>query len=83
MYLLRCIPYEDTTKMTKKYKVIAKVTEDKFVRYNCNNLLSFTSFLDEKFKGWRWFNVYLYQRDGRGGQVGNFTNKDRPKGAFI
>jgi len=44
--------------MSKTYKVIAKVSSDKFVKYNTGNLISFTKFLDANYKDWRWFNVY-------------------------
>ena len=64
---------------SKKYKVIAKVDNNKFVKYNVNNLVLFARFLDKKFQGWRWFNVYEYTKDSTGKQIGNFTNKNRPK----
>jgi hypothetical protein len=63
----------------KKYKVIAKVGKDKFVRYNVNNLMTFTSFLEREFKGFYWFNVYKYTKDGSGQQLANFTNKNKPQ----
>ena len=69
--------------MEKKYKVIAKISNDKFVKYNVNNLLLFTRFLDKNFLGWRWFNVYEYTKDGNGRQLDSFTNKDRPKKRFV
>lgn len=62
-------------KAKKKYKVIAKVGNDKFVKYRVNDLLKFTSFLDTNFTGWRWYNVY----DAKTGiQVSNFTTNNRP-----
>jgi hypothetical protein len=67
----------------KKYKVIAKVENDKFVKYNVNNLLLFTSFLDEHFSNWRWFNVYDYTPEGNGIQLANFTTNNRPTSRFI
>lgn len=70
-------------KTKKKYKVIAKVESEKFVKYNVNNLVKFSQFLDQNFKGWRWFNVYIYSKDGSGEQIGNFTNTNRPQKAFI
>lgn len=69
--------------MAKKYKVIAKINNDKFVKYNVNNLRLFTSFLNREFGGFRWFNVYKYQKDGRGEQLGNFTYKNPPTSAYI
>lgn len=62
-------------KLTKKYKVIAKVSSDKFVKYNVNDLLSFSRFLDAKFSEWRWFNVFDKLT---GEQIGSYTCKDRP-----
>lgn len=67
----------------KKYKVIVKVENDKFIKYNVNNLLLFTKFLDEHFSNWRWFNVYDYTQEGRGTQLANFTNRNRPKSRYI
>lgn len=69
--------------MKKKYRVIAKVDSDKFVKYNCNNLLRFALFLDQKFPEWRWFNVYEYRKEGNGNQLGNFTKNSRPVRAFL
>lgn len=67
----------------KKYKVIAKVEKDKFVKYNVNNLLLFTEFLDVNFSRWRWFNVFEYTKEENGLQLGNFTTKDRPTKRFM
>ena len=67
----------------KKYKVIAKVENDKFVKYNVNNLLLFTQFLDTNFNGWRWFNVYEYKKESDGSQIGSFTTKNRPLRRFL
>ena len=67
----------------KKYKVIVKVEKDKFVKYNVNNLLLFTEFLDVNFSGWRWFNVFEYTKDGDGSQLASFTTKNRPLSRFL
>lgn len=67
----------------KKYKVIAKVENDKFVKYNVNNLLLFTEFLDVNFNGWRWFNVYEYTKESNGTQLANFTTANRPTKRFL
>lgn len=69
--------------MGKKYKVIAKVDSDKFVKYNVNNLVKFAEFLDVKFTGWRWFNVFRYEKSGNGEQLGSFTNINRPLRPFL
>lgn len=67
----------------KKYKVIAKVGNEKFVKYNVNNLIKFSDFLDQKYPGWRWFNVYRYSKESDGLQIANFTNSNRPSRAFL
>jgi hypothetical protein len=64
----------------KKYKVIAKVNDDKFVKYNVNNLMKFVQFLDKDFEGWRWFNVYDKKTKL---QIANFTTNKRPNNVFI
>lgn len=67
----------------KKYKVIAKVGNEKFVKYNVNNLLLFTNFLDDNFTDWRWFNVYELASNGKGPQIANFTKSSRPSKRFV
>lgn len=69
--------------MTKKYSVIAKVGNNKFVKYNVNNLLLFTSFLDREFPDWRWFNVYCKGTEGVGQQLASFTSKSRPMSRYL
>lgn len=70
--------------MSHLYRVIVKTGEkhrsgeDRFVRYNTSDLLKFTDFMDRSFPSWRWFNVYKYQKNRRGYQVGSFTRKSRP-----
>jgi len=66
--------------MAKKYRVIGKVGNEKFVKYNVNNLIKFTSFLDKSFPDWRWFNVYDNKTEV---QVANFTKNNRPTSANI
>jgi len=65
----------NTPTKEKKYKCIAKVGNEKFVKYRLSNLISFANFLDRAWKDWRWFNVY----DKRTGeQLANYTRKNRP-----
>lgn len=70
-------------KTNKKYKVIAKVNNEKFVKYNVNNLLLFTKFLDTNFVGWRFFNVFEYTKDSTGTQIASFTSKNRPTKMYV
>lgn len=58
----------------KTYRVIVKVSNDKFVKYYSHNLLSFVKFLDKNFSGWRYMNVF----DKSGSQVASFTQSNRP-----
>jgi len=61
--------------MIKKYKVIVKVGNNKFLKYSVNNLLTFTKFLDKNYYDWRWFNVFDYYSKN---QLGSFTKYNRP-----
>ena len=65
---------------SKKYKVIAKVGNDKFVKYNCNDLKRFAEFLDKKFPDWRWFNVFCKKSKN---QIANFTKNNRPYSKWV
>lgn len=67
----------------KKYKCIAKVGSDKFIKHNVNNLLLYTAWLDRKFPDWRWFNVYRYTKNGDGEQLDNFTKNSRPRRRYL
>jgi hypothetical protein len=71
--------------MEKKYKVIAKVGNHengtaKCVKYNCNDLVKFSQFLDKEFPLWTWFNVYSKVSKL---QLGSFTKYKRPTSKFI
>jgi hypothetical protein len=59
----------------KKYKIIAKISDNDFVKYHSQNINSFIQFLDKKFPDWRWGNVY----DAKTGeQISSFTRNKRP-----
>lgn len=64
----------------KRYICIVKISNDHFVKYRLNDLLSFTAFLDTKWQGWRWFNVYDKKSKE---QIANYTNKRRPTSSII
>lgn len=67
-------------KSSKKYTCIVKTGDDKFVKYRLNDLRKFTSFLDKRWGGWRWFNVF----DNRTRiQIANFTKTSRPVSSRI
>jgi hypothetical protein len=69
--------------ITKRYVAIVKIrnNSDKSaycVKYRFDNLLKFVNFLDQKWNGWKWFNVYANFGINKGLQIGSFTNKKRP-----
>lgn len=51
---------------------IVKVDKDRFVRYRCTNIQKFVEFLNCRYGGWRWFNVYS---DKTRVQIGSYTPK--------
>lgn len=67
----------------KKYRVIVKVGNDKFVKYGVDNLVKTTNFLDRAYPDWRWFNVYKYVKKGQGEQLASFTRHNRPRTAYL
>jgi len=75
-------------KQNKRYTAIVKISNKQdgtayCVKYRFDNLLKFTCFLDSKWSGWKWFNVYSNQDTNNGIQLGNFTNKKRPNSKQI
>lgn len=74
--------------MSKKYTAIVKITNNPdgsahCVKYRFDNLLKFTKFLDVKWVGWKWFNVYSNKGINKGKQLENFTKFKRPKSKFV
>jgi hypothetical protein len=62
--------------MKKLYSIIVKADNDTFLKYRTvSNLLSFTRFLDDKHKHWRWYNVFDKRTKQ---QLASFTNKNKP-----
>lgn len=66
--------------MSKRYTCIAKVDDEHFVKYRLNDLLKFVAFLDQRWTGWRWFNVYDKRTKQ---QLASFTNRRRPDRSTI
>ena len=54
-----------------EYRVIVKVSNDKFVKYHSNNLSSFVTFVNKKFKNWRYMNIF--EKHTRN-QIGSITS---------
>ena len=74
--------------MQKRYKAIVKIKNNTdgsayCVKYRLNNLIDFTKFLDSKWTGWKWFNVYSNIGENKGKQLANFTKYKRPNCKFI
>ncbi len=72
----------------KKYVAIVKIKNNKdgtayCVKYRFDNLLKFTEFLDEKWSGWKWYNVFSNRGNQIRKQIANFTNKKRPDKSYI
>lgn len=66
--------------MQKKFRCIAKVGNDKFVKHRVNNLVSYANYLDKAFPDWRWFNVYHNETRQ---QIANFTKNNRPDNKWL
>ena len=74
--------------MPKKYKAIVKVKDNPdgtayCVKYRVGDLMKFTQFLDKKWAGWKWFNIYSNIGINKGGQIANFTKYKRPGSRFV
>ncbi len=74
--------------MPKRYKIIAKIENNpdgtaRCVKYRVTDLKKFTQFLDKKWAGWKWFNVYSNSGVNKGKQLANSTNNRRPKSSFV
>ncbi len=70
-----------TDTVMKRYNVIVKLRTQQFLKYQVNDLLKFTAYLDKEHAGqWTWYNVF--DRRTRQ-QVANFTNKRRPVSATV
>ena len=74
--------------MSKRYKAIVKIKNNTdgsayCVKYRFDNLIDFTRFLDSKWTGWKWFNVYSNIGKNKGKQLANFTKYKRPNCKFI
>ncbi|MCK5538859.1 MAG: hypothetical protein KAI79_18680 [Bacteroidales bacterium] len=67
----------------KRYIAIVKIRNNEdgsayCVKYRFDDLLKFTGFLDDKWSGWKWYNVFSNQGSNKGTQIENFTNQNRP-----
>ena len=72
----------------KRYVAIVKITNNKdgtayCVKYRFDNLLKFTAFLDKKWTGWKWYNVFSNKGFNKAMQIANFTNKKRPEKSTV
>jgi len=82
------VPKDRIMNTPKRYKGIVKITNRPdgsayCVKYRFDNLIKFTIFLDTKWKGWKWFNVYSNQGQNKGVQLGSFTCRNRPTTRYL
>ncbi|MHC5077267.1 MAG: hypothetical protein ACYTFM_12690 [Planctomycetota bacterium] len=68
----------------KRYVAIVKIGNHpngsaNCIKYKCNDLIGFVSYLDKRWPMWRWFNVYTNFGKFRGKQIACFTNNNRPE----
>ena len=74
--------------MPKKYKANVKIKNNpdgtaRCVKYRVTDLIKFTRFLDQKWVGWKWFNVYSNTGVNKGEQLASFTKNKRPGSRFV
>lgn len=79
---------KDKNSSRKKYIAIVKIRNNEdgsafCVKYRFNDLLNFTQFLDNKWPGWKWYNVYANTGKSQGIQLESFTKYRRPKRKYI
>ena len=65
---------------SKRYVPIVKTGNNPggsahFVKYGLDDLLKFTAFLDKKWTGWRWFDIYSDKGENNGSQKARFKIK--------
>jgi hypothetical protein len=53
---------------------VVKIGENRFAKWRCTNLRSFERFLDDRFSGWRFYNVYDNKTRE---QIASYTCKKR------
>jgi hypothetical protein len=53
------------------------------VKCQFDDLLKFTTLLDQKWKDWKWYNVYSNKGENKNNQLDSFTRNKRPKNKFI
>ncbi len=77
------VPKDRNRNRPKRYTAIVKISNNPdesayCVKYRFDNLVKFTRFLDNKWNGWKWFNVYSNNGENKGVQLASFTKKNRP-----
>jgi hypothetical protein len=69
--------------MPNRYTVIVKIGNKPdgsahCLKYRVTDLLKLTQFLDRKWPGWKWFNVYAKTGINKREQLASFTKNSRP-----
>jgi hypothetical protein len=82
------VPKDRNINKPKRYTAIVKISNRLdgtayCVKYRFDNLIKFTMFLDKKWIGWKWFNVYSNRGINKGVQLGSFTCKNKPTTKYL
>ena len=72
----------------KRYTAIVKISNRQdgtayCVKYRFDDLIKFSQFLDKRWTGWKWFNVYSNRGENKGEQLGSFTCKNKPVTKYL
>jgi hypothetical protein len=82
------VPKDRNINKPKRYIAIVKISNRPdgkayCVKYRFDNLIKFSKFLDDKWTGWKWFNVYSNRGKNKGVQLGSFTSKNKPLKRYL
>lgn len=82
------VPKDRNRNKPKRYTAIVKISNNPdgsayCVKYRFDNLVKFTRFLDNKWNGWKWFNVYSNKGENKGIQLASFTKKNSPVKKYL
>lgn len=67
----------------KKYVAIIKIGNNsdgsaRCVKYRFDKILMFMPFLEKKYPGWRWMNIYVNRGDEKRKYLRSFTKNNKP-----
>jgi hypothetical protein len=75
---------KSSKKKSRKYIAIVKLGNNTdgtahCVKYRFDNAVKFTQYLDLKWPGWKWFNIYSNRSPNKGEQITSYTKFNKPK----